>query len=173
MKNKRGDLVGGLILIVLGLLFAAWRLLPGFREWLDFDFSWPLIVVGVGFVMLVLGLIGSEPGMAIPACIVMGVGGILWYQNATGKWESWSYAWALIPGFAGVGTVLSSLLGGKEKVVDGLYAVLTSLVLFVIFGSAFGAFGFLGDYWPILLIALGLFLLGRGFFRKSSVGGAQ
>ena len=168
MRNKRGDLVGGVILILLGLLFAATRMLPGFRELIGIEASWPLIVVGVGFALLVVGLATSSPGAAIPACIVMGIGGILFYQNATGNWESWSYAWALIPGFAGVGIVLSGLLGGKEKVGEGLRAILVSLVLFAVFGAAFGAFGFLGDYWPVLLIVLGLFLLGQGLLRRKS-----
>ena len=64
--------------------------------------SWPLIVVAVGAGLLVLGLLVGAPEMAIPAVIVGGIGGILYYQNLSGNWASWSYLWTLIPGFSGL-----------------------------------------------------------------------
>jgi hypothetical protein len=105
--------------------------------------------------------------MAVPACIVGGIGGLLYWQNATGNWESWAYAWTLIPGFVGVGIVLSGLLGGdtQQSVRGGAWLILISLVLFTIFGSFLGGLGLLGPYWPVLLIALGLLVLVRSFFR--------
>ena len=106
--------------------------------------------------------------MAVPACIVGGIGGLLYWQNATGNWESWAYAWTLIPGFVGVGIVLSGLLGGeiRQSVSGGGWLILISLVLFTIFGSFFGALGIVGDYWPVLLILLGLLILIRSLFRS-------
>lgn|GEM_PF-7029539 len=41
----------------------------------------------------------------------------------------------------------------------GRTLILMSLVLFSLFGSLFGALGFMGDYWPTLLILLGLIIL--------------
>jgi len=132
---------------------------PGWRAWV----SWPWIVVGVGVFLLVLGLLVGAPDLAVPACIVGGIGGLLSWQSVTGNWESWAYVWTLIPGFVGVGIMLAGLLGGKfrQAVRDGGGMVLTSLVLFAIFGSLFGALGWMGNYWPVLLILLGLLLLVR------------
>ena len=45
------------------------------------------------------------------------------------------------------------------------WLILISLVLFAIFGSFFGALGLVGDYWPVLLIVLGLLMLVRRLFR--------
>ena len=114
--------------------------------------------------------------MAVPACIVGGIGGLFYYQNATGDWESWSYVWALIPGFVGVGIILAGLLEGKlrKPLREGGQLVVISLIMFVIAGSIFGALGIgrLGDYWPVLLIVVGvLILLGRLFPRRSSSEG--
>ena len=133
--------------------------MPGWRAWV----SWPWIVVGVGVFLLVLGLLVGAPDLAVPACIVGGIGGLLSWQSVTGNWESWAYVWTLIPGFVGVGIMLAGLLGGKfrQAVRDGGGMVLTSLVLFAIFGSLFGALGWMGNYWPVLLILLGLLLLVR------------
>jgi hypothetical protein len=92
---------------------------------------------------------------------------LLYWQNATGNWESWAYVWTLIPGFVGLGTVLAGLLGGesRQEVRGGLWLILISLVLFAAFGSFFGALGLVGPYWPLLLIALGVLIFVRSLFR--------
>ena len=117
--------------------------------------------------LLVLGLVLGEPGLAVPASIVGGIGGILAYQWYTGDWGSWSYIWTLIPGFVGLGIVLMNLLGGKESSLkEGGTLILISFVMLTVFGSFFGAIGLAGQYWPVLLILLGLYLMGRTLFRK-------
>ncbi|MBN1266227.1 MAG: hypothetical protein JXA25_12085 [Anaerolineales bacterium] len=167
MKKHQSNLVAGILLILIGGLFLAGKLVPGLAKWLAIDMTWPLIVVGVGVLLLFLGLLTNAPGMAVPACVVGGIGGLLYYQNLTGDWDSWSYAWALIPGFVGVGILLSGLLGeGKKPVREGLNLITISLVMFAVFGSFFGALGMVGDYWPVLLIALGVFVMIRSFLRK-------
>jgi hypothetical protein len=161
-------LAAGLILILVGLFFLAMQFLDltNWFVWLD----WPIYVVGVGFVLLLIGLLVGEPDMAVPASIVGGIGGILYWQNLTGNWESWSYVWALIPGFVGLGILLSGLLGSPatrgKKIKEGLETMLISAVLFLVFGSFFGL-PLLGDYWPVLLIVLGLFLMGRALLRRT------
>jgi len=165
-SEKRGNLAVGLLLVLVGVWFLVIQFVPGIAERLKFDISWPLIVVGVGLFLLVLGLLVGAPGMAIPACIVGGIGGILYWQNATGNWGSWTYAWALIPGFVGVGIVLAGLLGeGRDQIKSGLGLLGTSLVLFVLFFMFFGGYG-LEKYWPVAIIVLGLWLLVRSLFGK-------
>ncbi len=162
--RRRSGLAGGVVLILLGALFLAVQLIPGLRLWV----SWPWMIIGVGILLLVIGAVTGVPAMAIPACIVGGIGGLLYYQNATGDWESWSYAWALIPGFVGVGITLSGLLEGRvrQAVRGGGWLILISLVLFAVFGSFFGALGLAGRYWPALLILLGLLLLLGNLLRR-------
>jgi hypothetical protein len=107
--------------------------------------------------------------MAVPASIIAGIGGILYYQNETGDFGSWSYMWALIPGFVGVGTILAGLLGENTRanLARGLNLVAISAVLFLVFGTFFGDLAILGDYGvAILLILLGLYVLARGFVRR-------
>lgn len=165
-KQQRSNLAVGLVLILVGVVLLAGQLVPGFQNWFDLYLSWPVIIIGVGGALLLIGLLTGAPGMAVPACIVAGIGGILYWQNATGRWDSWSYVWALIPGFVGVGTVLMGILTGKGKTIaEGLNTMLVSLVLFVIFGSFFGGFTTLGVYWPVLIIAAGVLLLIQSLFR--------
>ena len=158
-SRRRSNLLGGLLLILLGTGVLALQLLPG----TSLSFSWPWIIIGFGVLMFLVGALTAIPALAIPACIIGGIGGILYYQTITGDWDSWAYVWALIPGFVGLGLVVSALLGGDggEAARAGSWLMVVSLVLFTVFGSVFGALGLLGDYWPVLLILLGLVLLGR------------
>jgi hypothetical protein len=166
-RRRRSSLATGLVLILIGALIFATQLVPGWETW----FQWPLFIVGIGAVLLVIGLLTRVPGLAVPACIVGGIGGLLYYQNVTGDWDSWAYAWALIPGFVGVGIIVAGILGGRfrKPLREGGQLIIVSLVLFLAFGSFFGLIGLgpLGQYWPVLLIALGvLILFNRLIFRR-------
>ena len=166
-RETRSNLVIGLLLIVLGGWFLAGQFVPDLKFWINAEKSWPLFVIGAGLLLLVLGLLTQTAEMAIPACIVGGIGGLLYWQNTTGNWDSWAYAWTLIPGFVGVGIMLAGLLRGQGSRAfrEGGGLILVSLVLFVIFGSFLGGGAVLGSYWPVLLILLGLWLLVRPWVK--------
>ncbi len=169
-QNRRGSLVVGLILILLGGLFLLGQFLPGWQSWLNLQFSWPLIIIGVGVLFLFAGLLAGVPDLAVPAAIIGGIGGLLYWQNQTGNWGSWAYAWTLIPGFVGVGIILAGLLGKRpgKALQEGMNVIIVSLVLFAIFSSFLGGRNLFGPYWPVLLIVLGLWLLIRPLWRSTS-----
>jgi hypothetical protein len=168
-RRSRTRLIGGLILVLLGGWLLALQIVPGLESIIDLEFSWPLLVIAFGVILLIFGLLTSAPGMAVPACIVGGIGALLYYQNTTGDWTSWAYAWALIPGFAGVGSILAGILGEnpRRSIRDGLNMIVFSAILFVVFGSLFGGLNLLGDYWPALLILLGVWILIQPLFRRA------
>ena len=159
-QRSRTNLAAGLLLILVGAAFLIAQFAPNLFTWLQPELNWPLFVVGAGFVLLLIGLFADEPGMAVPACIVGGIGGLLYWQNSTGQWETWSYAWTLIPGFVGIGVILSGVLSGQtaQSLRDGGRTILVSLVLFTIFGTLMGG-NFTGVVWPSLLIVAGVILL--------------
>ncbi len=163
-SSQRSALGGGLVLILIGALLLVGQLVPGVWSWLD-AFSWPLIIVGVGVLLLIIGVLTNTPGMAVPACIVGGIGLLLYWQNRTGDWGSWAYAWSLIPGFVGIGTIVMGLWERKgSEVRGGLWLVLISAIMFVVFGSFLGglfggSLGFIGRWWPVLLILVGVLSL--------------
>ena len=167
-RHMRRNLVVGVVLVLLGVWFLAVQFVPGLGSWINIEWSWPLLIMAVGAFLLLFGLLVGAPGMAVPAVIVAGIGGILYYQNATGDWTSWSYLWTLIPGFVGVGVILAGLLGGdfRSSLTEGGGLIIISLILFFIFASIMGGWNLLGDYWPVLLILLGVWLLIRQLFRS-------
>jgi hypothetical protein len=160
--RNRGTLVVAIALIVAGIWLLALQVLPSLGVRIDEPLGWALGAIGIGVLLLLIGLATQKPGLAIPACIVGGIGGLLYWQGLTGRWETWAYAWALIPGFAGVGTILVGVLEGRGRTAwAGVYQVFVSLVLFAIFASFLGGFQFLGAYWPVMVIGLGVLLLLR------------
>jgi len=167
-SQRRTNLVGGILLLLVGLFLLVVQLSPNFGFAINIEYSWPLFVIGAGILLFIFGLLVNAPDMAVPACIVGGIGCLLYWQNSTGNWASWAYAWSLIPGFVGVGVILAGLFKGefRQALRDGGTLIIISLILFAIFGSFLGGLSILGDYWPLLLILLGAWLLIRGLLLK-------
>jgi hypothetical protein len=176
-RQNRTQLALGILLVLAGLLYILAPRFPALQAWTRIQFQWPFYVVGAGVLILVIGLLTGAPSMAIPASIVAGIGGILYYQNMTSDWESWSFLWTLIPGFVGTGTIITALLGEdmRHNLGRGLNLLVTSAVLFLIFAALFQRLYFLGAYGPAaLLILLGLYIIGRGLLRgQRSTGGSN
>jgi hypothetical protein len=171
MRN-RTQLALGIILILLGGWLVATKQIPELQTWLLHNYVWPMWVIGAGAIILIIGMLVGAPGMAVPACIVAGVGGILYYQNATNDFSSWSYLWTLIPGFVGVGSILAGLLGDntRHNLGQGINALATSAVLFLIFATVLGGLKLLGSYGlPVILILLGVYIIARGIMRSRRV----
>lgn len=168
MKN-RSQLALGIVLILLGVWFIAQRQVPALGAWVELYMSWPLNVVAAGAIILLIGLLVGAPGMAIPAAIVAGIGGILYYQNLTEDYTSWSYMWTLIPGFVGIGQIVASFLGrSMREARSGMNLIAMSAVMFVIFAALFGRLSMFGPYVPaIVLILVGVWFLVRGFWRRN------
>jgi hypothetical protein len=172
-KRNRTQLILGIILILVAGWLIATRVNPELAKIIHLPaFDWPMWVVFAGVVLLVIGLLVGEPGMAIPACIVTGIGCILYYQNVSGNWQSWAYMWTLIPGFVGLGSILAGILGEnyKSSVRQGLNSLLVSLILFAVFGTFFHAWDIFGGYSTYVPIALlffgGIWLIVRGLLRR-------
>ena len=169
-KERRSDLIFGIILFLIGgwFLAAQFSLVPGLNKLMNVQYQWPLIVIGVGVFIFLLGLLVRTPGMSVPACIVGGIGGILFWADQTRNWGDWSYLWTLIPGFVGVGIILSALLGGEDRKAyrEGLRLVLISAILFVIFLMLFSGQGYFIKYWPVLVILAGIWIIIQSIFKR-------
>jgi hypothetical protein len=162
-RRTRSAISGGTILILLGIFILVARIVPDAFG----GFSWPFIVMGVGAVFLIMAIVTLTPGLAIPAFIIGGIGAILHWQNVTHRWDTWAYAWTLIPGFVGVGILFSGLLEGRpaKALVEGGWPILISIFLFLLFGSFFGQIPWLGQYWGVFLIVIGVLVILRPLVR--------
>jgi len=168
--SRRGSQVATL---VFGLAFIFFGLLSLLGQLLHIDFLgllWPFFIIVPGVVLFLAGLLASgrsgEP-LAIIGSIITMVGAILLFQNLTGLWASWAYAWALIaPTSIGLGLLLwGAVKGQQDKVKEGLSLAGVGLAMFLLAGAFFelvvGVSGFgLGPLaLPLLLIGLGVILI--------------
>ena len=158
----------GVVLVVVGLFYLAVQVA-------DIDlssFGWPLFIIIPGLTLLIVGFVSLGTGAAIPGGILTMVGLVLAYQNSTGNWSSWAYAWALVaPGGVGVGLFLQGL---RERNVGLIrqgrslmfIALLIFLIGFVFFESILNLNG-MNDLpvvraaLPALFIVIGILLLAR------------
>jgi hypothetical protein len=137
-------------------------------------------VIAPGLVLLAAAPFVEEPrglGFAISGSIVSATGVLLWIQQATGRYDTWAYAWALIaPGSVGVGLALYGLMTRTARwVQQGLMVAAVGIALFAV-----GAWYFepvltlgrqpvdLGALWPVLLIVAGAVVLAAGLIRSSN-----
>jgi hypothetical protein len=167
----------GAILIFIGLAFLAVRYLDVFQG----ADVWPLFIIGPGVALLVLGLFLPNLGMLVGGSVVSTVGLVLAWQNMTGRWESWAYAWALVgPTASGVGSFLGGLRTGNPRLRDaGMWQIAIGLALFAGFYLFFEqVVGLSGDPLPLpewvmpaVLIGIGVLVLLRGFFGPRDAEG--
>jgi len=137
-RPQGGAFAFGILLVVIGLAFLL-------LEQFSFDFGrygWPVYVIAPGLVLLLIGLaIPHEGGLgaAIPGGIITAVGLVLAYQEASGAYAVWAYAWAVVaPGSVGVTLTLYGLIHRRMDLLDaGLRTAATGLGLFVGFGLFF------------------------------------
>ena len=165
--RTRNNLAVAVTLIALGAWFLAVEALPALKAFAYGRDTWPLPIIGIGAFLAVVGLLTWTPPTLVPACIVAGVGCLLYWQNSTGNWASWSYAWTLIPGFAGFGLLLFGLLARKRGAyISGMWNFFSSIILFGIFASTLGRLPLAAKLWPAALIVLGLIVIVSGFRKK-------
>jgi hypothetical protein len=165
-QRNAGTLIVGALLIGVGLLALAGQVFSGLPFWSAF---WPFIVIGVGAMFFVGMFAGgkSVSGLAIPATIITVIGLILFYQNLTGHWETWSYGWTVILMSVGLGIFIMGVYGGdEEQRKSGLGVIRIGLILFILFGgffelifSAGERFGLRQIIFPVALSLLGLYLI--------------
>jgi hypothetical protein len=166
-SERTGATALGVVLITLGGVFlfatsvgAAWA-----------QTGWPIFIIVPGLGLFAVAVLGGKSwsGLAVPASIVTTVGVILWCQNAFDLWQTWAYAWALIPTAMGFGLWLHGRMSGRPDLQrQGRPMLITGTVLFVGFAAFFegllnlsGLGTTIGMRYalPALLIALGAWLV--------------
>jgi len=177
-RNKPSVIIGALliafgVLVFLGEIFKS----------IIFQF-WPLFIVAAGLMFFIAMFVaGKSTGfLAIPGSIITTIGLILFYQALTNQWETWSYAWALIPLSVGIGLwIFGKYSDLPELCSSGRQTMNVGLILFVVFGVFFELLiGISGHnrnnelLWPLALVALGIYLmLSRLIWKGGSVSSGK
>lgn len=159
-KNNQNQTVGGAILLILGVLFLV-------GQFLGDSVSSLVIVPTVGVLLLVWGIITSHAGPMIPGGIVTGVGVGLLLAIDDG------FATGVFMLSLGLGFVLVTVMTAVFTPTTHWWALIPGGINAVI-GLGF----FFGDtvwqllnWWPLILIALGLHTLWRNYSRQEDQTG--
>ncbi len=158
--QRRGNAVGGLVLIIVGAL----ALLAQFVDVGDM-MGW-LVLGGLSLIFIVAGIATRQSSFFIPGGILGGLAfGVFLLTNTNLDWWSaddgglfllaFAAGWLLIP-------VLSIIFSRGER---HLWALIVAAILGLVGaavsfgGAAMDALALLGKIWPVFLIAGGLLIL--------------
>jgi hypothetical protein len=178
-RSVTAPAVVGIALIGIGALVLLARatgidLFGSIGQW-----GWPAFIIVPGIVLLGLSLAPTRPagiGFATAGAIVTTVGLLLAYQSQTGHWESWAYAWALLPTAAGLALVGYGLFANQHRMVrSGLWMAGIGGSIFVA-GAWYFERLFAGQldgldpsqWWPVILIAIGAVIAVRAIAFPAS-----
>ena len=163
----------GAVLVVAGIILLVAQL-ADVDVW---NLGWPFIIIAAGVGILVFGLVSAnDSGMVVGGTVTTSVGLVLAFQNATGLWATWAYAWALVgPAASGLGLLIYGLRAGdRSDIRNGTWGLLGGLGLFAIgflfFEGIIGLSGFdlaIAEWvLPALVIGIGVVILGRALFQR-------
>lgn len=179
-RTTRSSLANlGILLIIVGIVILALQYVHIDMNWLPqrwAELSWPLRIIVPGLALFVVGLVlpdGAGEGLSGLGLVAAVVGTLLWYQDVTGTWASWAYAWALVFPAAGglAGIIHGTLHANWRHVRDSVGGFLFGIVMFFILGFVFenwlGFEGFglsrIAAWVPgVILLVLGVIVLFAG-----------
>jgi hypothetical protein len=179
--DRRGAIIFGGLLLLLGVaafVLQELGLAPGTAV---AEAGWPFFVVIPGALLLLSGFVVTPPrglGLAIAGSIVTTVGLILLFQNTTGLWETWAYAWALIPTAAGLGMLAYGTFADQPPARSvGLRLAGIGATLFLIGMWFFGPLFAGGEppvnldrAWPAILAVVGVVVLAWALLDRGAPG---
>jgi hypothetical protein len=138
----RGSIIFGVVLIVIGVIFLVFAMVPG----LSLSLSWPVIfyILAAAFAVPYFVWPEARTGLAalfIPGSVFLSLGLIFTYTVISNDWVAWAYAWLLLVAGVGLGLALASTLGnwGNTGLWIGIWMLGISTGLFGLFATLFGA----------------------------------
>ncbi|MCB2201038.1 hypothetical protein KQI63_16695 [bacterium] len=155
-EEKRGRIVGGSILILIGGLFLL--------DNLDlFEFSWPMILIGIGAVLLIQSVLDKHH-QPVQGGVLLLLLGLVFLADQE-RWLPWGMSrdWPLILFAVGISSIVGYWANPKKR------GSLTGGIILLAIGAIFLAteyhyfewkvVGDIFEWWPLILLGLGVWLL--------------
>jgi len=159
-KIRRLVWIASIFLVSLGIISLVLNV--GFG--LDFNFSWPLVVILLGgaffiFIEAMRQTWAWVDWFYFPGCVFLTLGLIFLFNVITNDWNAWAYAWMLLLTGLGAGVVLVNRTGRwpQQANVIAVGTIIVSLACFVLFGALKGGL-FIQVMAPLLLVLFGVSL---------------
>ena len=148
-QSNKSNFITGLVLILLGIFMLSAQF--GLICW---ENLWPFFLI-VGGVLFLLGFLMNRNnyGLLMPASVLTIIGLLFLYTN-TGRWYEMENLWPTFVLAPGIGFVLMYMFGPKG---NGLW--IPAAILLTIALIFYARFWLVFRYWPVILIAIGLYIL--------------
>ncbi len=155
-QTNKSNFITGLLLILLGVFLLSAQF--GYICW---ENLWPFFLI-VGGILFFLGFLLNRRnfGLLMPGSVLTVIGLLFLYTNA-GRWYEMEHLWPTFVLAPGIGFILMYLSGPKG---NGLW--IPAIILCTIALVFYARFWFIFRYWPVILIAVGLYILINANKRK-------
>ncbi len=149
---------GGVILLALNLFHVSLM-----------SIAWPFFILIPGLLMLLPAYrstssdVSAWSWLAVPGAF-MSLLGVLLIATNFGHGEIWAYGWTLFPASVVAGMMLMHRQDRSQPIhVSGRKFIRASLIVFLGLGLFFEliAFASMGPWWPVLLIAWGVYMVAK------------
>lgn len=157
MKKNQG-IFPGIILIGIGVYFLMDQLnLPFLKN----VFTWPTILLFIGLAFILQAYISKEDQLIFPGIILLGLGA---HFHGRELFDFWPDHWAVYTFIVGLAFIVR-YQKTKSGIVPGIILIIISL-LGLFYDGIIGwmnyigrAVGWIENFWPIVLIVVGVYLL--------------
>jgi hypothetical protein len=172
-SDKRGNVIGGLIVIAIGIWFLLDSLevikLPSIGR------LWPIFptLAGLAFMAAYFMRSDNEDG---PFYLIPGVGAFLtgifffFFTFDVFEWAAMGRLWPVFPLIGGIAFSATWLAGGRKEssLLVPVGGALTVGIISLIITLGGFSIALIVNYWPVILIVIGLGILARNLIVKGS-----
>lgn len=157
---KRQNFFIGYVFIGIGVFFLLKQLkVPIFTDF----YSWPTLLIIVGLALLIYSYRFKEYQSLFSGTFVLGLG---IHFHGLAHYDFWINHWAMYTLIIGIAFIIRSLKTKKGFLLGSMFIVIS---LFFIYSFKlpdklewlYRIPNYIGDYWPIILIIVGIFILIR------------
>ncbi len=153
---KRQSIFPGVLFIGIGLYYLAQTLSLPFSDQL---MNWQVILIVIGLAMIIQGSIAKEGNMLFPGVLLLGLGVHFYFVN---KLAIWPASWGMYTLILSAAYLVTYYKTKKTGLIPGLILLAISIIELMYTGLELwltSTFSFIGKFWPLALIAIGIYLV--------------
>ena len=173
MPDKKSSIVPGALMIIVGGLLLLHRLDLIYLRWRD---TYPLIMLGLSVWLFISAFSKEDKGQVFPATILLILGAFFFMRNFNlflfdYYFYDWEDAWPIFLVAVGAGFVTLFIFKPDDwgVLIPGGILLGLGVVFFLRNFGFFYWFDF-ANFWPVILIAIGVFLVLSGMNKKPKTG---
>jgi hypothetical protein len=155
---KRQSIFPGVLFIGIGLYYLFQTLNLPFSDHL---MNWQVILIVIGLAMIIQGSIAKEGNMLFPGILLLGLGVHFYFVTKIAVWPD---SWGMYTLILSAAYLVTYYKTKKSGLIPGLLLLALSIIELLYSGLELwlnSTFSFVGKFWPLALIAIGIYLVSK------------